>query len=344
MTESHTQAKAVAPKSTRVSHAKKKIETELPNISVVKLVPLAMIDIQAQIRTVFDEEGIQSLSEDIQARGLLQPVLLNPVGSRFTLIAGERRVRACVMAGLTNIPALVTKASSADALLMQLAENIQRENLDLEDEVNAIRQLHDSLESVSAVADTVKKSLGWVSKRLALSHPNLCWQARALMQDGVTEDVEILNAVGTLGEINYLLADKLVESLKAGTATRETARQMVRDAKAYKKAPPPAIDKTEEKTAIAEIKIDETDQENDCMSPAYKKAKAGYVSTKQQLHAKIIKSSKYYGQGEKDALFEVYVRAGAELSYVVQGGPGGQYRLSDVHLYIVDEGREMRIA
>ncbi|KAB2839893.1 MAG: hypothetical protein F9K47_14920 [Burkholderiales bacterium] len=64
----------------------------------------------------------------------------------------------------------------------------------------------------------------------------------------------------------------------------------------------------------------------------------------QQLHAKIKRSSKYYGQGEKGALFEVFVEAGNPAAYLVQGGPGGQYRLSDVNLYIVEDGREVRIS
>lgn len=81
-------------------------------------------------------------------------------------------------------------------------------------------------------------------------------------------------------------------------------------------------------TAIAELKA----------------AKAEKVRSGQQLYAKIKRSSKYYGQGEKGALFEVFVEAGHPEAYLVQGGPGGQYRLADVNLYIVDEGREVRIS
>ena len=217
----------------KVSHAKTKATParELPSISSVKLVPLNLIDILPQVRTIFDEDSLHELAEDIQARGLLQPVLLNPHGDRFTLIAGERRYRACNLAGLSDIPALITKASSADALLMQLAENVQREDLELQDEVNAIRLLHDNLKTVQAVADTVKKSKAWVSKRLALSHPNFAWAATSLMEDGITEDVEILNCLSTLAGISYTAGEKLTAAIRAGTATRETARQMLKDIK-----------------------------------------------------------------------------------------------------------------
>lgn len=224
-------------KHAKVSHAKTKpAAPELPAISSVKLVPLALIDIEPQVRTIFDDASIADLAADIQARGLLQPVLLNPHGNRFTLIAGERRVRACRLAGLSDIPALITKASQADALLMQLAENIQREDLDLQDEVNAIRLLHDNLKTVQAVADTVKKSSAWVSKRLALSHRDFAYIARQLMEDGITEDVEILNTLSQINAISWPAAQQQNKEIREGTATRETVRQALKDLKAATKA------------------------------------------------------------------------------------------------------------
>lgn len=233
MTTTPKTAKAATQKTpAKVSHAKTKpAAPELPTISTVKLVPMDLIDVLPQVRTIFDDASIADLAADIQARGLLQPVLLNPHGARFTLIAGERRVRACRLAGLTDIPALITKASSSDTLLMQLAENIQRENLDLQDEVNAIRLLHDTLKTVQAVAGTVKKSSAWVSKRLALSHPDFGWKAKALMTNGVTEDVEILNVLSHIESLNYSKANELEKQLQAGTATRESARAMLKEIK-----------------------------------------------------------------------------------------------------------------
>lgn len=75
-----------------------------------------------------------------------------------------------------------------------------------------------------------------------------------------------------------------------------------------------------------------------------KRERAERIARGQQIYAKIKRTSKYYGQGECGALFPVYVIAGPKEEYVVQGGPGGQYRLMDVSLFIVHEGREMRIS
>ena len=76
----------------------------------------------------------------------------------------------------------------------------------------------------------------------------------------------------------------------------------------------------------------------------YEAEKAEKVKSGQQLDAKIKRSSKYYGQTAPGELFEVFVEAGNPADYLVQGGPGGQYRLSDVNLYIVEDGREVRIS
>lgn len=65
----------------------------------------------------------------------------------------------------------------------------------------------------------------------------------------------------------------------------------------------------------------------------------------QQLYAKIKRSSKYYGQSGRNEIFPVYVCSGPDWGeYIVQGGPGGQYRLCDVNLFIVHAGYQQRIA
>lgn len=260
-TTTTTTTKAATPKTPpKISHAKPKAP-ELPAISSVKLVPLALIDVRPQVRTVFDEASIQELADDIGARGLLQPVLLNPNGARFILIAGERRLRACKLLQLSDIPALITKASSGDALLMQLAENIQREDLDLGDQVKTVRLLHDTLQTVQAVADTVKKSKAWVSKRLALSHENLGWAAKRLMEDCVTEDVEILNTLSQLERLSYGKTVALEQELRQGTATRESARAMLKEAKNPTPATPNADQ--EERDPKREARRQEQQREND---------------------------------------------------------------------------------
>lgn len=201
-------------------------------VSEVHLVPLDLIDTAAQIRTEFAQEGIEELAKDIEARGLLQPVLLNPNGERFQLIAGERRLRAVKFSGAAAIPALMVKASADDALLMQLAENIQREDLSLEEECEAIAKLYKLLGSLDKVADTVKKSKPWCSKRYAMTVKKLSYIAYQLLEDGHTEDIELLKAITSLEEyIGWHESNVWAAKIKEGTAGRNEIREALKLAK-----------------------------------------------------------------------------------------------------------------
>src|SRR6266581_4167647 len=82
-----------------------------------------------QPRTRFREEALDELARSIQASGIIQPLVVRPIGSRFQLIAGERRWRAAQRAGLTKAPVIVRQVSDELALEMTLVENIQREDL-----------------------------------------------------------------------------------------------------------------------------------------------------------------------------------------------------------------------
>ncbi|WP_255639854.1 ParB/RepB/Spo0J family partition protein [Deinococcus taeanensis] len=101
-------------------------------------VPIDRITVRpGQPRRFFDEASLASLAQSIQAQGVLQPVLLRPAGDRYELIAGERRLRAAKLAGLTEIPATVRDVPDTDADLMAALENLQREDLNPLDEVEA---------------------------------------------------------------------------------------------------------------------------------------------------------------------------------------------------------------
>lgn len=83
-----------------------------------------------QPRTEFDEEALQELSASIKTYGLIQPVTVRPIaGGKYELISGERRLRACKMAGLTEIPAYVRTVDDMLSIQMALVENIQRQDL-----------------------------------------------------------------------------------------------------------------------------------------------------------------------------------------------------------------------
>lgn len=100
-------------------------------ISTMSEIGLSLIEANPfQPRTRFDEEALQELADSIRTQGIIQPITVRQLGKdRYQLIAGERRLQASKIAGLTHIPAYVRTANDQQMLEMALIENIQRENL-----------------------------------------------------------------------------------------------------------------------------------------------------------------------------------------------------------------------
>ena len=95
-----------------------------------------------QPRTRMDEGALAELAESIKVQGVMQPVLVRPVGDgRYEIIAGERRVRAATVAGLTDVPVLVRDVPDESAAAMALIENIQREDLNPLEEAQGVQRL-----------------------------------------------------------------------------------------------------------------------------------------------------------------------------------------------------------
>ena len=98
-----------------------------------------------QPRKTFEGEGLAQLADSIKAHGILQPILVRPSGSGYyQIIAGERRFRAAKMAGLSEVPVLVTEADDETTAQIALIENVQRENLNPLEEAMAYKDLSEN--------------------------------------------------------------------------------------------------------------------------------------------------------------------------------------------------------
>ena len=84
---------------------------------------------EKQPRTHFEKEKIQELSVSIQQNGLLQPIVVRPYQGKYQIVVGERRFRACKLAGLQEVPCLVQELDEKQTATAAIVENIQRENL-----------------------------------------------------------------------------------------------------------------------------------------------------------------------------------------------------------------------
>ncbi len=123
-----------------------------------------------QPRVDFDEAALQELSESIQAQGVMQPIVVRSIAAdRYEIVAGERRWRACQLAALDTIPAIVREISDETAIAMALIENIQRENLNPLEEARALKRLQTEFElSQQEVATAVGKSRPVIANLLRL--------------------------------------------------------------------------------------------------------------------------------------------------------------------------------
>lgn len=190
------------------------------------LIPLDMIEVKIQIRVEFEDEEnpLSDLANSIKVHGVLQPIVIRQSSTGYILVAGERRYRASVLAGLDSIPAIIRDMTDEEAEDAQLAENIHRKNLTQIEEALKIQRDLDRLGSVEAVLEKHQKSRPWLSKMLSLL--NLPEQAKRLVNENVSADVEIITAVKTIEKHDPEKAKALVDDLKM-TRGKENARDKV---------------------------------------------------------------------------------------------------------------------
>ncbi|EHJ94278.1 ParB/RepB/Spo0J family partition protein [Vreelandella boliviensis] len=123
-----------------------------------------------QPRRDIQPEALEELADSIRAQGVMQPIVVRPIGvDRYEIIAGERRWRAAQLAELDVIPAVIREVSDEVALALALIENIQRENLNAIEEAMALKRLGEEFElTQQQIADAVGKSRTQVANLLRL--------------------------------------------------------------------------------------------------------------------------------------------------------------------------------
>ena len=122
-----------------------------------------------QPRTKFHEQALEELARSIKTSGIIQPLVVRPIGSRFQLIAGERRWRAAQRAGLTKVSTIVKQVPDELALEMTLVENIQREDLNAMEAARAFERLMDEFHlTQEAVAERTGKDRATVANAIRL--------------------------------------------------------------------------------------------------------------------------------------------------------------------------------
>ncbi len=176
---------------------------------------------QYQPRLNMDPDALQQLADSIKAQGLIQPVVVRPVGGeKYELIAGERRWRACQIAGLHDIPAVVKEIPDQAAAAMSLIENIQREDLNPLEEAVAMQRLIDEFGLThQQTADAVGRSRSAVTNLLRLLV--LEDKTKALVDSGKLEMGHARALLALNGKAQTETAQKVADK---GMSVRDTER------------------------------------------------------------------------------------------------------------------------
>lgn len=178
-----------------------------------------------QPRTRMDPESLAELAASIRAQGLMQPILVRPLGNaageeRYEIVAGERRWRAAQMAGMTEVPTLIREIPDESALAMALIENIQRENLNPLEEAQGLQRLIDEFSMThQQAADAVGRSRPAASNLLRLLQ--LAPPVQELLMSGELDMGHARALLPLAGALQIQLAQRVVQK---GLSVREAER------------------------------------------------------------------------------------------------------------------------
>ena len=200
-----------------------KINTYMETGRVVFLPFSAISPNPNQPRTVFAEESLEELAQSIRRHGVLQPLSVRRCDAGYQLIAGERRLRAAKIAGLTEVPCLVMRMTDRESGMVALIENLQRQDLDFIEEAKGIHLLMEryGLTQEQAAQALGKSQSGIANKLRLLRHSENV--LKALRREGLTErHARALLKLPTDG-----LKFQAIEAIKKYSMTAERTDQYI---------------------------------------------------------------------------------------------------------------------
>lgn len=210
-----------------------KLRTYMESGRVVFLPARTIRPNPAQPRKIFNQQDIDRLAESIKCHGILQPLSVRRIGAYYELIAGERRLRAALAAGVDQIPCIVMNMDDRESAMTALVENLQRQDLDYIEQAQGIQtlmQLH--LLSQEQVAGLLGLSQSAVANKLRLlrhsapvlemlrQHALTERHARALLK--LPTEPEKLRAIDYIAKLdmNVARAEQYIESLLSTPAEK----------------------------------------------------------------------------------------------------------------------------
>jgi len=196
-----------------------------------------------QPRTKMNPESLRELAESIKVQGVMQPVLVRPVGDGYEIIAGERRVRAAAIAGLHEVPVIIRQVPDDAALAMALIENIQREDLNPLEEAHGVQRLIREFDFThEQAAQAIGRSRSATSNLLRLT--NLAAPVQQMVLDGKLDMGHARALLALSGAQQIQLGNRIAAGQLSVRATEALVARgsTVKARKALKKTPARARD------------------------------------------------------------------------------------------------------
>jgi ParB family transcriptional regulator, chromosome partitioning protein len=193
-----------------------------------------------QPRTRMDESSLAELAQSIKSQGLMQPVLVRPLGAgSYEIIAGERRVRAAGIAGMEDVPVLVRDVPDEAAAVMSLVENIQREDLNPLEEAQGLQRLIDEFRLThDQAAQAVGRSRSAASNLMRLL--NLTDSVQKLLMNGALEMGHARALLSLVAAEQILCANEIVAKRLSVRETERLVAKRIEGSASTGKRPQPA--------------------------------------------------------------------------------------------------------
>ena len=194
-------------------------------IAIGRLVPIE--DLMANPHQPRQAMGdLSELVASVREKGVIEPILVRPMGGRFQIIAGERRYRAAMEAGLAEVPCVVREATDPEVMELALIENLQRRDLSAFEEADGLRVLAESYKYThESMAEKLGKSRSSITEMLSLTA--MPEEVRQICRLADIDSKSLLLQIVRQGDARKMVA--LIERLQKEGATRREARRIVRE-------------------------------------------------------------------------------------------------------------------
>ena len=226
-----------------------------PTSSDLSELPVDVIDAgRYQPRRLMSTEKLEELASSIRARGIVQPIVVRAgTTGRYELVAGERRWRAAKMAGLTSIPAVIKNLTDEEAMSIGLIENIQREQLSVIEEAQALDRLVREFELThQEIAEAIGRSRAGVSNLIRLL--DLSHEVRELVEAGKLEMGHARPLLGVAKELQPQIAVHIIEKGLSARQTEVLIKKMKAERAGQKKS---KSTKKDPDVALLEVELSE---------------------------------------------------------------------------------------